>query len=174
MSVQAKLGVVGKVGAELQEERAEVSVHDIDVEVVHHSCGAYQPGIGHPGLFVPPPLGAEHRSFFLRFADQHDTFLTATALPVFLGDVVLAFPFPEGDHGNLFLSRKSLQRADEGLADGLHQDAGGKRVSAMKSEEAGHPAFPLQLRDVHVQVHPVNAFYLQRHMLPQNLGYAPW
>ena len=30
------------------------------------------------------------------------------------------------------------------------------------------------LRDIHVQVHPVNAFYLQRHMLPQNLGYAPW
>src|SRR5207247_9982076 len=121
-----------------------------------------------------PPSSPEPRCCLLPFAYQHASFLMATALPVFLGDVVLAFPFPEGDYGNLFLSRKSLQRADEGLADGLHQDAGGKRVSAMKSEEAGHPAFPLQLRDVHVQVHPVNAFYLQRHMLPHNLGYAPW
>ncbi len=30
------------------------------------------------------------------------------------------------------------------------------------------------LRDIHVQVHTVKAFYLQRHMLPQNLGNAPW
>ena len=174
MTVQVKLGVVWKVDAELQKERAEVSVHGVDVEVVHPGGGAHQPGIGHPGLFVPPPLGAEHRSFFLRLADQHYPFLSPPALPVFPGNVVLALPFPEGDHGNLFLARKSLPRADKRLADGLHQDAGGKRVSAMKSEEAGHTPFPLQLRDVHVQVHPVNAFDLQSHMLPQNLGYAPW
>ena len=36
LTVQAKLGIVGKVGVELQKERAEISVHDIDLEVVHH------------------------------------------------------------------------------------------------------------------------------------------
>src|SRR5689334_1600908 len=74
MPVQAELGVVGEVGAELQKERAEVSVHAIDVEAVHHGCGADQPGIAHPGLFVPSSLGAEHRSFFLSLADQHQSY----------------------------------------------------------------------------------------------------
>src|SRR5580704_2578987 len=36
VSVEAELGVVGKVCAELQEERTKVTVHAINVEVVHH------------------------------------------------------------------------------------------------------------------------------------------
>jgi hypothetical protein len=36
VSVEAELGVVGKVRAELQEEGSKVAVHAVDVEVVHH------------------------------------------------------------------------------------------------------------------------------------------
>ena len=46
-------------------------------------------------------------------------------------------------------------------------------MSAMKSEETGCPALPLQLRDGDVQVHAVKAFDLQRYLLPQDLRYAP-
>ncbi len=81
-------------------------------------------------------------------------------------DVVLALAFPESHDGDLLLSGKSLHLAHERLADGVHQHAGGKPVSAMKPKKARYAAFPLQPQDVDVQVHPVNALDLQRHMLP--------
>jgi len=36
--IETELGVVGKVRAELQEERTKVAVHPVDVVLVDHSC----------------------------------------------------------------------------------------------------------------------------------------
>src|SRR5712691_10596006 len=52
VAVDAELHVVGKVGAELQEERTKVSVHDVEVVLIHHGRGAEEPGIGCSGLWV--------------------------------------------------------------------------------------------------------------------------
>ena len=46
-------------------------------------------------------------------------------------------------------------------------------LAAMKPEEAGHSSRPLQRRHVHVQVHSVDSFDLQRHVLPENLCDRP-
>ena len=45
VAVDAQLGVVRKVGAELDEERAEVVVEAVEVEVVDQSGRLHQPGI---------------------------------------------------------------------------------------------------------------------------------
>src|ERR1035437_3090018 len=43
---QAQLGVVGEVGAELDEERPEVLVHAVEVEVVDHPGRLHDPRVG--------------------------------------------------------------------------------------------------------------------------------
>ena len=45
VAVDAQLGVIGKVGAELEEERAEIIVHAVEVEVVNHPGGLHDPRI---------------------------------------------------------------------------------------------------------------------------------
>ena len=42
--------------------------------------------------------------------------------------------------------------------------------SPVKAKERGHSLLPLELWDVHVQVHPVDFLDLQRHMLMENFG----
>ena len=75
VAVDAKLRVVGKVAAELQEERAEVPIHSVHVELIDHRRGAHQPGVGRARLRIAPPLGAKHRRLLLRFADEQHPFL---------------------------------------------------------------------------------------------------
>lgn len=59
VAVQAQLGVVGEVPAELDEEGPEVGVEGVDVEVVHHRREPHDPGVGGAGVGVAPLLGAE-------------------------------------------------------------------------------------------------------------------
>ena len=53
MAVQAELGIERKIAAELEEERTEIAVDCIDVIVVHHRGGPYDPGIRLSALRVP-------------------------------------------------------------------------------------------------------------------------
>ena len=65
---------------------------------------------------------------------------------------------------------KLLHLRDERLGDRIHQRTGGKPVSEMEPEKAGNPSGTLQRRHINVQVHPVDALNLQRHVLPKNFG----
>ena len=69
VAVDAELGVVGKIGAELQEERPEVLVHAIEVVMVDHRRGFHDPWIGPPGAAAAAPLRAHHPRLLLRLAD---------------------------------------------------------------------------------------------------------
>ena len=64
----------GKVGAELDEERAEVAVEDVDVVVIGHRGRPDDPGVRLP-LRVPPLLGAEDAGLLLRLADEQHALL---------------------------------------------------------------------------------------------------
>ena len=52
--------------------------------------------------------------------------------------------------------------------------AGSEPVTAMKPEETGDSAFPLQGGNIDVEIHPVDALNFQRHMLSENFGDASW
>src|SRR5439155_22406561 len=73
LHVDAQPRVVGKVGAELDEERPEVGVHAVEVEVVDLHRGAGQPQVAGPGHRVATLLRAEHRRLLLRATDEQDT-----------------------------------------------------------------------------------------------------
>src|SRR3954465_13034385 len=55
VAVDAQLGGVGEVGAELEEERAEVGVHAVEVEEVDERRRADQPGIAAAGRRAVAP-----------------------------------------------------------------------------------------------------------------------
>ncbi len=68
MSVEADLGVVGEVGAQFQQKRAEVLVENIPVVMIDHRGGFNDPRVGALSVGATAPLGAADRSFLLRLA----------------------------------------------------------------------------------------------------------
>jgi len=74
VAVQAELGIVGKIGAELQEKRAEVLVHAVKIVMIDQSRGLHDPGIASIFPRVVSLLSAIDRAFLLCFADENDTF----------------------------------------------------------------------------------------------------
>ena len=174
MPVDAQLGCIRKVAAELEKERAEIAIHTVDVELIHHRRGLHQPRISRSCLFVPATLRPEHPRLLLRLADEHHTFRLVEFLPVRSGNVVLALAFQERHHRYVLSLGKVLQRFYEGLADRIHQSAGGELMPTVKPEEGGHSLFALQLRHVDVQVHPVDSFHLEGDRLFQHFGDGAW
>src|ERR1700737_2440812 len=150
MPIKAQLGVVREVGAELQEERSEVAVQAVDVEVVHHRGGPHQPRISDTVLFITAPLGAENRRLLLRFPDEYHSLGFLELLSLLCCDGIFALTLVELYDWDLLSPRKLLQRCYEFLADRVHQSAGGELVAAVKSKEPGYTLFPLQTWNVTV------------------------
>ncbi len=174
MAVEAELGVVGEVGAELEKKGAEVAVHAVHIKVIDHRRGTHQPGIGGAGLLIAPPLGAEHGRLFLRLTNEENPFLTLELAPVSGYHIVLALFLLECHQGEVLLLGELLHGCDEILGDGIHQSAGSELVTAVKAEEACDSSRALQGRDVHVQVHPVNSLDLQGDVLLKHFRNGPW
>jgi hypothetical protein len=74
MAVEAQLGVIGKVAAELEKERPKITVDRIDVVVVDHRCRLDDPRIRPAAVRAVPLLGAEDRGLLLGLADKNNPF----------------------------------------------------------------------------------------------------
>jgi hypothetical protein len=172
--VQTQLGGVEKVGAELQEERTEVPIDAVHIEVIDHRGGANQPRVAHAGLPIAPPLGPKHRRLLLRLADEQHPLGLREPLEVLRRDVVLALALPERHHRNPLSFREALHLVHEPLTDGVHQRTRRKGISTMEPKETRHAPFALQLRNVDVEVHPIDALDLQGHMPLKDLSDALW
>jgi len=91
VAVEAEFGIVRKVRAELQEERAEVPIHGVEVEVVDHRRRTDEPGIGLAGRGVAALLGPQHGRLLLRPPDEHHALGGGEALQVRRHHVVLVW-----------------------------------------------------------------------------------
>ena len=127
-----------------------------------------------PGFGIAAFLGAEDRRLLLRLAHEDDPLGLAEARSVLLGDVVLALPLGERDQGDLFLLDKAIDSGDEGLAHGVHQCRGGEGLTTMEAEERGDTAVGLESGLIDVEVHPVDAFDFQSHMVLEDIGDGTW
>jgi len=168
--IEAQLGVVREVGAELQEERAEVGVHAVDVELVDHPGARHDPRVGRAGDRVAPLLCPEHPGLLLRSPDEQHPFRAGEPGQVLGGDVVLALTLGELDQRHVLVPAEPVDRRDEALADRVHQRRGRERRATVPAEEAHHTSRVLQPGLVDVQVHPVDALHLQRHMTGENIS----
>jgi len=93
---------------------------------------------------------------------------------ILIGDVVLALPLGERDQGDLFLRDEVLDGGDEGRAHRRHERRGSEGLTAVEAEEGGDTAIGLQAGLVDVEVHAVDAFDFQRHVILEDLGDGPW
>jgi hypothetical protein len=169
VAVEAQLGVVGEVGAELQEERAEVTVHDVEVEVVDHPSGLHDPRIGLAGR-VAAALGAKQHGLLLRPADEQHPLLAGEPGEVFVHDVDLALALDEIHPRHPLVAGVAAHRGAERVGDLPQRCGRGDRQPQLALDVAQQSTGVLQLRHVHVAVHPVDALQLEHHMIGQDVG----
>ena len=168
--VDAELGVVREVRAELQEERPEVVVHGVDVVVVHERRRLHQPRIRRPGPGVVPALRAQHPRLLLRPADVEHALASGPPAQVLLRPLVLALAPAERHHVDPVAFGVALDRVDEPLRDRRHQHRRRPRRASHLAEEVRRTGRRLEQRHVHVQVHPVDALQRQHRVPGQDFG----
>ena len=173
VTVQAELGVVGKVGAELEEERAEVGVNAVEVEVVDHSGGPHDPWIGLTGGGVAALLGAEHSGLLLCPADEHHPLgppRRFEQLQLGVHHVVFALALDEVDPGHVGGLRERVDLIDESVADRGQRRGRGDRQPQVLLEVAHHSAHVLKSWLIHIAVQPIDALDLEDDMVGEDFG----
>jgi hypothetical protein len=154
ISVEAQTGVIREVRAELDEERAEVLVHTVEVEVVDHPGGLHDPRVG-DALGVTAFLGAEHRGLLLGAADEDHTLGLGVPGQVLVHHVVLTLASGEVDPGHLLIAGEPVHRCAEPVADLGDGRGRGDRQPHLPVDVPDQTSGELQPRDVDVAVHPV-------------------
>ena len=170
VAVDAQLGAVGEVAAELDEERAEVLIDAVEVEVVDLQRRAGQPQVLLPGRRVAALLGAEHPRLLLGAADEQHPVRAGEAGQVPVRDGVLVLALAEGQQVQSPGRDEVMDVRHERLGDRRHQHRRRVLVPAVADEERRDPAAVLQLRLVDVEVHPVDRLDLENHVLGQDIG----
>jgi hypothetical protein len=174
VAVETQLGVVRKVGTELQEERTEVGVDGIDIEVVDHPGGLHDPRIG-PTLGVAALLGAKQRGLLLRPADEQHPLGPARCLEpgqVLMRDLVLALTLDEVHPRHTLIEREPAHRSAERVGDLAQRRGRGDRQTELAVHVADDPGRMLQLRDIDIEVHPVDALDLEDGVLGNDIGHG--
>ena len=111
--VEAQLGVVGEVGAELDEQRAEVLVAHVEVVGVGHGGRGDQAGGAETRDRVGAGLGAQHARLLPSLADVEHALAAGPLAQVLLRAVVLALALAEADQVEAPLAGEALDRRHE-------------------------------------------------------------
>ncbi|MBI4492579.1 MAG: hypothetical protein HY690_07280 [Chloroflexi bacterium] len=98
-------------------------------------------------------------------SDQDHALRLGEACPVASGDSVLPLASLEVDHGNLSLGRAILHCTDEPVMHGAEQGRRGDWVAQMVPKEEAQLPGRLELRDVTIEVDPVDATDRERDMV---------
>ena len=173
VTVDAELRVVGKVRAELQEQRPEILVHAIEIVVIDHGGGSVDPRIQFlPVLRASPaPFRAHHPRLLLRLADVEHALGPLEAPQVLLRGLVLALPLRESspDRRPRARTNASMLRTNASVI-GATAAVKAKSLLPMPAQVPDHRADGLQMRHVDAKVHPVlDPLHLEHHVIAQNI-----
>jgi hypothetical protein len=170
VAVDAQPGVIRKVGTKLDEERAELLVHAVEVVMVDHRGGLHQPGIGFPGCGAAAFERAVDGGLLLSFADHDHPLVAVEPLEMLVKDVFLADALLEGDERQTLLRGEPFDGGDEGPRHAGHHQGRGARFAPVLAEEHRDAAAGLQHGLVDVQIHAVDAFQVETDVLPDDIG----
>jgi hypothetical protein len=131
VAIEADLDRIGKVRAELDKERPEVLIQEVEVIVVGHRRAAGDPRVrvALASLGVLSARGAKHRGLLLGLADEQHPLGETTPCQILLRHVVLALSFLEADHIEPMLFGEALDGANEPLGHGRDHGSGGDRIA---------------------------------------------
>jgi hypothetical protein len=171
VTVQAELGIEGKVAAELEKEWPKIPIERVDVLVVDRRAAAHDPRIRPTCVRAPTPLSAENRGVLLGFSDKDDPLLAGKAAQMVGHHFVLALPLAEPHQRNSMLVYKSFQLRHKAARHRAHQGCRRQRLAAMLPEEPDNPLFVLEIGHIDVEVHPVDSLNCKLHMTADYLRY---
>jgi hypothetical protein len=171
MTVDAKLGVVRKVGAELQKERSEVFVHTIEVVVIDHGRGFHDPRIARTGALTAATLGAHDTRFLLRLVDIEHALAFFELPQVRLCDDVLALALLKGNEINDFAISELLDVANE-RPSSVPPSSWRQTAGPVDPQISQHASYGLQVWHIDVEVHPVDRLVLKHNMLDQRVRHG--
>ena len=140
--------------------------------MVHHPGGFHDPRVG-LALAVAALPGPEQRGLFLRPPDEHDSLGAARRLEggqVLVHHIVFTLPPGEVHPRDLLLFGETVHRRGEPAGDPGQRGRRGDRQAELALHIPQQPAGVLQLRDVDVEVHPVDALHLERDVIRKHLG----
>ena len=106
---------------------------------------------------------------------KQNAFAALEAGPVLRGDIVLALLLGEGDQRDVVLARRTLRwPAMKALLMGSMRAEEAKVWPRWKRKNEATPRVGLQSRLVDVEVHAVDAFDFQGHVLADDFGNGAW
>jgi hypothetical protein len=174
VAVQPHLGRVGEVSADLDEPRSELAVEDVEVVDADPALGL---GPVEPHRVAPGLLGgAEHPLEFLGGHDRHHPTTTGSLRTVQVGaDVIELAVIPPGAVGlvetedrDAVAFRVRVDVAAEPVPDLLDHRRRPDRLAEMTAELV-HLRPDLEIRDIRVQIQPVDARHVQSDMTVQHV-----
>ena len=163
MAVEAELRAVGKIGAELQEERPEVPVVTVKIVLVDRRLAVDDPRDGAAGLGANA-RGAWHPGVLLGDTDENHPFVPAGLFEptqLLLHHLILALAFLEAHQFQPFARNEGTDLTHEGLRHRHHLLGRGVTVPEITAAKCGDAAFAGELRHVGVEIHPIDAFQFQ-------------
>ena len=113
-------------------------------------------------------LGPEQRGFLLRPPDEQDPFGAASRLEggqVLVHHVVFALPPGKVHPRDPLPPGEAVHRSGETVGDPGQRGGRGNLQAQLPLHIAQQPARVLQLRDIDIEIHPVDALHLEDHML---------
>ena len=115
------------------------------------------------------PLRAHDPRLLLGLADIEHAFALGEPPQILLGDFVLALPFLEGNQIDTLVDDELIDVANKSFRHRRDRRGRGKTLAPMNPQVADNSTNRLQMRDVDVQVHPVDRLDLQHHMVTQDI-----
>ena len=176
MPVQPHLRRVREVAADLDEAGAELAVVDVEVVDAHPPLRLLEGEVGDAG-----PVGAvaalEHPLELLRGDDRDHTETPIPLCPLQIRPHMVelaivpaaAIRLLQMQDRDLMLRRKRPHLTAEAIADPREQDRRRHRVAEMPGQKLHHLPAHLQPRHVRVQIQPIDALHLERHMTLEHL-----
>jgi hypothetical protein len=169
IAVNAQLRGVREIGAELDEERAEIGIHAVEIKEVDERRGAHQPGIAAPGPRVVATLGAPHSRLLLRPPDEQHPLVLGEGGEELLGEIVLPLTLREMDQLQAPGGDETVNVRDKRLGHRIHQRRGRILMTAVTDEKPRDPATVGQPWHPHVEIHPVDRLHLKTHVISKGI-----
>jgi hypothetical protein len=115
-------------------------------------------------------FGVEDSSFLLGPADEQHSLRALGSGQVLVHDVVLALTLAEVNHRETVIDGVTTNAGDEVLAHRRHQRRGRDLETPMPGQKPDDLSDTLQLRDIDVQVHPVDGLDFEHHVLGEDIS----
>ena len=119
---------------------------------------------------VPAALRTQNPGLLLRPPDEQHPLSTGEPGQMLMHHMILTLPLHEIDQRHVLLGREPTHPRVECLRHRRQRGRGGDPAAELTTQVPDHSQLPLQLRNVGVQIHTVDALHLEDHMIGKHIS----